>query len=316
LNSRACLCAALVRLYGMAISSDLFDGVDLSRLPAPTVVEALDFESIRESALADLVAFYPQFSALTAADPAIKVTEYFCYRELLIRQRVNEASLANMLAFAIGSDLDQIGARKNLERFIIDPGNPALGIDPLLESDAEFRARIQTAPETYSVAGPIAAYVQLARNASSDVRYASAFSPAPCEMNVYIQSRFGNGTASPALIATVKAYLSDEDRRPAGDRLNVASATIKPFAIQATIRTFSGPAPEVVLATAQSRLDLWLRENERLGRDITTDGIIAALRVDGVQKVNLISPLADVICSVSEAGHCTGINLTHLGEGE
>ena len=303
-------------VFGMAISSDLFDGVDLSRLPAPTVVEPLDFGSIRETALADMVAFMPEFSALTAADPGIKVLEYFCYRELLIRQRANEASLANMLAFAVGSDLDHIGARRNLERFILDPGNPALAVARLLESDDDFRGRIQKAPETYSVAGPFAAYVQLAANASDDVRYASAISPIPCEMNVYIQSRIGDGTASPELLGVVLAYLSHEDRIPGGDLLTVASATIKPFAIQATIRTFSGPAPEVVIATAQTRLDLWLRDNERLGRDVTTDGIIAQLRVDGVQKVTLISPAADVVCSPSEAGHCTGINLVHLGDGE
>jgi phage-related baseplate assembly protein len=303
-------------LFGMAISSDLFDGVDLSRLPAPRVVEQLDFDGLREAALADLVAFIPGFSALTPADPAIKIIEYFCWRELLIRQRVNEASLANMLAFAVGADLDHIGARRNLERFILDPGDPALGLGAVLESDDDFRARIQKAPETYSVAGPFGAYVQLAANASDDVRYASAISPAPCEMNVYIQSRLGDGTASPELIATVTAYLSHEDRIPGGDLLTVASATIKPFAIHATIRTFSGPAPEVVIATAQTRLDLWLRDNERLGRDVTTDGIIAQLRVDGVQKVTLISPAADVVCSPSEAGHCTGINLVHLGDGE
>lgn len=300
----------------MAISSDLFDGVDLSRLPAPTVVQQLDFDTLRETALADMIAFMPEFSALTPVDPAVKVLEYFCWREILIRQRANEASLANMLAFAKKADLDHIGARRNLERFILDPGNPALGLAALLERDDDFRGRIQKAPETYSVAGPFGAYVQLAANASDDVRYASAISPAPCEMNVYIQSRIGDGTASPELLGVVRAYLSHEDRIPGGDLLTVASAAIKQFAINATIRTFSGPAPEVVIATAQTRLDLWLRDNERLGRDVTTDGIIAQLRVEGVQKVTLIAPAADVVCSASEAGHCTGINLIHLGDGK
>lgn len=300
----------------MAISSDIFDGVDLSRLPAPSVVELLDFETIRDAVLADLIAFIPGFNALTPADPAYKLAEYFAYRELLIRQRVNEASLANMLAFAIGSDLDHLGANRGLERFILEDGNPDLGIARVTESDDEFRARIQRAPETYSVAGPLAAYVQLAVSASPDVRYATAVSPAPCEMNIYIQSRIGDGTASPALLAEVQAYLSGEDRRPLADLVTVASATIKPFAIEATIRTFSGPAPEVVMATAQTRLDVWLRENERLGRDITTDGIIAQIRIEGVQKVTLLSPAADIVCGPSEAAHCTGITLTRLGDGE
>jgi phage-related baseplate assembly protein len=300
----------------MAISSDIFDGVDLSRLPAPTVVEALDFDSIRDAALADLVAYMPEFGALTRADPAIKLLEYFSYRELLIRQRVNEAALANMLAFALGSDLDHIGAGRDVERFILEPGNPSLGIDPVLESDTDFRARIQRAPETYSVAGPIAAYANLAKSASSDVRYATAISPDPCDILICVQSRIGDGSASPALIATVAAYLNDEDRRPLGDRVTVQSATIKPFAISATMRTLSGPAPALILATARLRLDVWLRENERLGRDITTDGIIAQLRIEGVSKVTLISPAFDIVCDPTEAGHCTAIDLIHLGIGE
>ena len=75
-----------------------FTAVDLSRLVAPTVVETLDFETIFAAMLADLQARDSAFSALVESDPAYKILEVAAYRELLIRQRVNDAGRAVMLA--------------------------------------------------------------------------------------------------------------------------------------------------------------------------------------------------------------------------
>ena len=47
----------------MAIASDSFSGVDLSRLPPPTVIEALDFESIYAQALVQFQTYFPSFDA-------------------------------------------------------------------------------------------------------------------------------------------------------------------------------------------------------------------------------------------------------------
>ena len=44
------------------------------------------------------------------SDPANKVLEVAAYREMLIRQRVNEAACGVMVAFATGSDLDHLAA--------------------------------------------------------------------------------------------------------------------------------------------------------------------------------------------------------------
>jgi phage-related baseplate assembly protein len=107
----------------MAISTDTFDGVDLSRLPPPTVVDGLDYETVRDALLGDIALLMPEFTAINPADPAIKVMEICAFRELLLREEINESSLANKLAFAAGSDLDHIAVRVNLERFIIQSAN-------------------------------------------------------------------------------------------------------------------------------------------------------------------------------------------------
>lgn len=299
----------------MAISTDLFNGVDLSRLPAPEVVKQLDYNDIRTSALADLVTIFPEFSALTSADPAVKVLELFCYREILIRSQTNQQSLDNMLAFATGSDLDHIAVRVNLERFILNEGDPLRGIEALLENDEDFRARIVRAPEGFSVAGPIGAYVNLATDAHADVRFASAISPAPSDILVTIQSRVGNGTASAEVIEAVRQYLNDENRRPLGDRLTVQSAQIKEFSVIANIKTFGGASSDLVLIAARTRLLSWLADNQRLERDITIDAIHAQLRVEGASLVTL-DGWQDIICGPTEAAYCTQISINHIGIGE
>src|SRR5690606_17245852 len=64
--------------------------VDLSRLPPPDVVQALDYETILAELQVDLAARLPDFDAFLESDPAIKLLEIVAYRELLLRQRVND----------------------------------------------------------------------------------------------------------------------------------------------------------------------------------------------------------------------------------
>lgn len=57
----------------MASSTDSFTGVDLSRLPAPDVIEALDFETLRAAWIADFQAKFPAFDATVESDPVVKL---------------------------------------------------------------------------------------------------------------------------------------------------------------------------------------------------------------------------------------------------
>lgn len=85
--------------------------IDLSKLPAPAIIEELDFESILAAMRADLAARLPGWTAAELeSDPANKILEVAAYREMLMRQRVNEAARACMLAFAAGGDLEHLSA--------------------------------------------------------------------------------------------------------------------------------------------------------------------------------------------------------------
>ena len=58
------------------------------------------------------------------SEPIVKNLQENTYREVLLRQRINEAAQAAMLAYAIGSDLDQMAARNNVQRLTVTPANP------------------------------------------------------------------------------------------------------------------------------------------------------------------------------------------------
>lgn len=290
-----------------------FTAVDLSRLPFPAVVEPLDFETIFAAMLADLRARAPQFDALVESDPAYKLLEVCAYRELLLRQRVNESAKAVTLAYAVGSDLDQLAARYNVARLTIDPGDPTalpLPRPAILESDTDLRRRTQLAFEGFSTAGPDGAYLFHALGAHGQVLDVSVYSPAPGDVVVAVLSRAGDGTADATLLAAVNAALNAERVRPLTDHVFVQAASIVPFAVAATLALYPGPDSAVVLADAVARLQAFVADNHRLGRDITRAGLIAALCTAGVQNVALSAPATDIEITPLQAAWCTGHSVT------
>ncbi len=290
--------------------------IDLSRLPAPEIVELLDYEVIRAALLADMLARYPDFSAAVPSDPVHKLLEVAAYRELMLRATFNDRARGCLVAFATGSDLDHLGALLGAYRLEIEPADILNGTPAVMESDADFRRRIILAPEGYSVAGPEGAYIWHALSADADVLDASATSPTPGEVVVTVLSRNGDGTAAPALLDIVEAAVSADDVRPLTDHVTVQGADIVEYAINAQIETFAGPDSAIVLAEAAARLNAYLESSRRLGRDIVRSAIFAALHVEGVSQVTLAAPAVDVELNRTQAAHCTNVTLVHAGTGE
>lgn len=292
-----------------------FTAIDLSQVPAPEVVETLDFEQILAEMLAELAARLPEFSAFLESDPALKLLEVAAYRELVLRQRINEAAKAVMLPYSLGTDLDNLGSLFGVLRLQIDPGDPT-NVPPIpatYESDSEYRYRIQLSLEGLSTAGPEGAYIFHALSADGQVLDASAISPNPGEVVVTILSREGNGEASSDLLATVTAALTAESVRPLTDYVHVQGAAIETYQIQATLYFYAGPDREVILANALAAAQAYTAAQHRLGRDVTLSGIYSALHQPGVQRVELHNPTANLVVGRQSATYCTNISLVDGG---
>jgi len=296
--------------------------IDMSKLPAPAVVVVPDFESILAALKADMVAAMPASVRNTIADtlalesePLTKWLELLAAMLMIERSDRNDSAHAVMLAYARGSDLDQLGAFFGVQRLVIKPADPAAlpPVAAVLEDDEAFRSRIQLAPRGYSVAGPVGAYVWHAKSADGQVLDAAATSPTPGRVVVSVLSRLGSGVPDQSLLDKVAAAVNAEDVRPLTDEVIVQAAGIVNYQITAKIYTLPGPDSSSVLTTAQDRVAAYAESMHRIGRRPTLSGIYAALHIEGVDRVELTSPAADVAVGETQASWCTAINVTHGG---
>jgi len=296
-----------------------FTAIDLAQLPAPQIVEQIDFEQILAERKAYAISLWPveeqaEIAARLAleSEPLTKLLEENAYRETVWRQRVNEASVANMLALAKGTDLENIAANYNVARLVVQESKPS-AIPPIprvMESDDSLRERAQMAWEGLSTAGSRNSYIFHARSADGQVADATAESPTPAAVVVIVQSLLGDGTASPALLATVKTYLSDDDRRPVADRLTVQGADIIYYQVKAKLYMLSnGPESELALAAARTSLLKFVNQRRRLGLEVSESIVHASLHVEGVRKV-VLQNWQDIVATPYQAPFCTDIDLS------
>lgn len=292
--------------------------VDLSKLEPPKVLEDLNYENLLAERKAEFIALFPQDERAfwqarlsLESEPITKLLQEVVYLQLLERARINQAAQATMLAYATGTDLDVIAANFNVQRQIIQAEDNSVTpkIPEILEDDTSLRLRAQLAFEGLSVAGPRSAYVFHALSAHPEVADVSVVSPEPAHVTVTILSRIGQGTASETVLNAVRAKLNDENIRPIGDRVIVQSAVIQPYEIRAKLHLYRGPEYEPIKAEALKKLTAYTEEKRRLGRDVSLSGIYAALHLEGVQRVELLTPKSDIVLPSSKSAYCTGINI-------
>ena len=246
-----------------------FSPVDLSAYPVADILEALDFESYLARDRADLTtrwearrlanASLPPLSAIMLeSDPSSCILQASAYRETLLRARVNDALRSLTLAGAQGRALDHIGVTYYRTPRLVT--TPATATTPAtMEGDELYRQRLALAPESWSIAGPVGAYLFHAVSASADVLDVAVYSEdegvalAP-RVRVVVLSRSGDGTAPAALLATVQAALRRSDLRPIGDLVTVESAVPAAFDLTVNLRIRSGASEQMAIAAAEARL--------------------------------------------------------------
>ncbi|WP_392565139.1 baseplate J/gp47 family protein [Utexia brackfieldae] len=289
--------------------------IDLSTLPPPKIIDDLDFETIFADRKAKFIALYPTdqqpelIKTLTLeSEPIVKLLQESSYQELILRQRINEAALAVMIAYANGNDLDNLSAIFNVKRLVVQSADDSITppIEQILESDLDLRKRTPDAFEGLSVAGPRGAYRFYAKSADGRVLDAEVLSPKPCYVTVVILSRDGDGTAPDDLINLVALSLNDEQRRPIADRVTVQSAEIINYQIRANIYLDPYPEAEPIKSAALAKLADFINHKHLIGAHINRSAIISALHVDGVQRVELIEPEQDIVITKEQASYCTG----------
>lgn len=300
--------------------------IDLNNLPVPKVVQELSYETLLDQRKDKFLSLQEnddmrqhwQARLQLESEPVVKLLEENAYLELLLRTHINESAKAVMLAYATGSDLDQLGALFGIKRLIIQEGdvNANPPISTQYEDDERFRTRIQMSLEGLTTAGSRASYEFHALSTSAKIKDVDVTSPTAGTVKVAILSTEGQGTADSDLINAVKKQLNAEHIRPLTDTVLVESALILSYEIRATLTLYPTVLESVVMANVNQAITHYVNKQHLLGIDITLSGIYSALHQEGVQNVKLTQPLTDLIVQPHQAAYCSQIQINVGGRDE
>jgi phage-related baseplate assembly protein len=273
--------------------------IDFSSIPAPAIIEELDYETILAAMIADLQSRDPSYSEILESDPGVKILEVAAARELILRQRINDALKATLLRYAAGGDLDNLSAFYGVTRL---QG----------ETDDELRERTIERVMGSSTAGGRSWYRFQALTASPLIADVDVDSPFPGQVRVSVLSKEGNGTASPALLAAVDAVVQSDAVRVITDTVTTVTAQVVTVNIQAQVWLLP-ETPATVFDTLEQTLRTAFTAESGLGWDVTLSWLIAKLQQPGVQRVMLQVPTARVICDANMAAALGTVSLTLMG---
>lgn len=322
---------------------------NLSSLPDPQIVEALSFQTIFNELRVDFSARFPEFSALVESDPAIKLLEVAAYRETILRARVNDAFKATLLAFAAGADLDNLAAFYGLTRLSgeTDPelrdrtinriqgsstaGGAAWYRYQALTADAGVRDARVTSPaagevsvallskeienlealgtDTNALTAPMAAlaafYGVTLTESSKD------FTVSP-QIRAVIDAAGPNGTATSQMLAVVDAVMQNDEVRVITDTVTTSSANVVSVDVEAEVYLYPDSSANV-LQGLEAAIRTGVANEGGLGWDLTLSWLIKNIHVDGVQRVELITPTTNQVADDGTAISIGTVTITNKG---
>ena len=323
--------------------------LNLDSLAAPEIVEDVSFQDIFNELRADFQQRFPDFSALVESDPAIKLLEVAAYREVILRSRVNDAFKATLLAFAAAGDLDNLAAFYGLTR-IAQEGDEELRdrtVNRIQGSStaggaAWYRYQALTANtgvRDARVTSPAAGEVQIAL-LSKEVENIEALGTSAntlsAEMNALatfygitildsdkdaqlapqiravIDAAGPGGTATSQMLADVDAVMQDSEVRVITDTVITTSANVVSVDVEVDVYLYPDSSASI-LDNIEAAIRAGVANEGGLGWDLTLSWLIKNIHVDGVQRVELITPTISQVADDGTAISIGTFTLTNRG---
>ncbi|WP_263143994.1 baseplate J/gp47 family protein [Pseudomonas alcaligenes] len=275
----------------------------MNTLPAPDIVEVLDFEQILAARKAALLALIPAADRQAIADrlalesePLTKLLQESAYREMLLRARINDAARANLIIYATGLDLDHIGQLFGLPR---QTG----------EGDERYRQRLLLRIAAMAGNGTREHYIGVAMAVSPQVVAAAVLQPLPGRVDVALW--LAPGADAAALLAAAWAAFDAPGVRMLGVDLSVRLAIARPVNIAARLWR-EASAPTNLVAQIAAAFPQQLATYAQLGRSVSRSWIISALHREGIARVELDLP-ADITVAADQYATLGTLELTDRG---
>jgi len=180
------------------------------------------------------------------------------------------------------------------------------------ENDEQLRARIQDAPNSFSVAGPAKAYEFFAKTAHPSIIDARAITTAPGEVTTYIL--VPGGVPGPTILAAVEAILSPEDIRPMCDSPIAAAPGVKYYDLKVELELYLKTDANAEKAAAIKALKPYTDNRASgLGRDVVREKLSALAMTAGTYRANVITPAATLVVAEDEVAICNSITVNVIG---
>lgn len=284
--------------------------IDISRLPAPDAIEALDYEALYAAFKVRFLAFWQTQRAINPAlpaydvqsletDPAGIVGEAWSYLRLMDRQRVNDAFLALLSAYAKGSNLEGIAAGRNLARIVIVPATSSAAA--IMEGDDALLRRYLLSFD-----------VPASASAGRYLYDAWTAWPQSADKTLGLWDARANGRAihgrvgdtdvvvigpegrlpTPAELASVRAAVTHPDRAPEAVAISVMAASRVEYAVSLVLEVPAvGPSPDVLKAEAIKRVTAAAKDRTLIGGEIPAGLLSGSAFGVGIIKVRDRAPV-------------------------
>lgn len=162
-----------------------------------------------------------------------------------------------------------------------------------VESDDSLRERIFLAPSSYSVAGPIDAYIFWTKSYKSSISDVYVYSPTPGDVEIYIILQDGV-LPNKAFLENLSDFLANKKIRPLTDNVTVNAASVIYFEINLTYYISDNNISHVAqirdnVTNAVENYINW--QKSRIGRDINSSELIKRIVEAGAKRVDIITPI-------------------------
>jgi len=181
------------------------------------------------------------------------------------------------------------------------------------EADESYRERIREIPESFTTAGSSGAYTFWTKTASTNIIDVKVHSPSATNVDIYIWTDIG--AVSQELKEKVKAVLNEENVRPLTDNVNIKEPNKINYSID--FDYYIDKDNETLVNVIKSNVDKTVQEyvewqKEKIGKDINPDELIKRLKIAGVKRVVLRSPVFQKL-NFNQVGINNGITSNYQG---
>lgn len=262
--------------------------IDKYRLSSPVLARELDYETLRLQAMAQLRELWaqsdllreiaPDFDAWMIETPLESVmVRLAAFRDVLFVAEMNDwARVVTLAHFAFGSDLDVHAEREGLTRF---DG----------ESDTLLLERILLERKAKNAYGTDPWYMRHARNADARVREVAVTGNGRRKVEIAILANDNDGVPSDDLLEKLQGILGTAPVARNNDIVTVVPAILTATDIEADYWLDEDAPRDLLDEIEETVADRWNSGN-RLGRDLTKSWYCGQLHIEGVYKIESLTP--------------------------